>query len=380
MLDPAITYLNHGTVGAPPRRVLAAQQAIRDKVESQPARFLLRELADTGGSGVPAHPRMRQAAARVATFVGAEADDIAFVDNTTTGANAVLRSFPFEIGDEVLVTSSGYGGVTNAARYAAERAGATVRTLTMPAIGSPPEAFTAAIDGAISPRTRIALVDHISAETALVLPVADIAQRCHAKGVLVLVDGAHGPGSVALDIPALGVDWYIGNLHKWAWAPRSSGLLWTAKARQGDLHAAVISWGYGNGLAAEFDHPGTRDPTPFLAAPAALDLLDEYGFADVCAYNHNLARCAGRLLAERWDVPFDTPDSMIATMVRVRLPVSFGTTRDDAETLRAALHDIDRFEVPIYPGARELSLRVSAQIYVDLDDIARLAAAVEARR
>ena len=233
MLDPAITYLNHGTVGAPPRRVLAAQQAIRDEVESQPARFLLRELADTGGLGVPAHPRMRRAAARVATFVGVEEDDIAFVDNTTTGANAVLRSFPFDADDEILVTSSGYGGVTNAARYAADRAGATVRTVTMPAVGRPPEAFTAAIDDAIGPRTRVLLVDHISAETALVLPAADIAQRCHAKGVLVLVDGARGPGSVALDIPALGVDWYIGNLHKWAWAPRSSGLLWTAKERQG---------------------------------------------------------------------------------------------------------------------------------------------------
>ena len=137
--------------------------------------------------------------------------------------------------------------------------------------------------GWVCPHTRacVALVNHISAETALVLPVADIAQRCHGKGVLVLVDGAHGPGSVALDIPALGVDWYIGNLHKWAWAPRSSGLLWTAKERQGSP---------------------------------------------------------------------------------------------------AALHDIDRFEVPIYPGARGLSVRVSAQIYVDLDDIGRLATAVEARR
>ena len=380
MLDPSITYLNHGTVGAPPRRVLVAQQALRDEIEHQPAQFLLRELADTDGTGIPPHPRMRQAAARVATFVNADVADLAFVDNATTGANAVLRSFAFARGDEILVTSLGYGGVTNAAHYAAHRAGATVRTVPMPAPGAPPGAFADAIEEAIGPLTRLVLVDHITAETALVLPVADIAARCHAKGVRVLVDGAHAPGAVALDIASLGADWYVGNLHKWAWTPRSAGLLWATRDAQNDLHPTVISWGYGNGLAAEFDLLGTRDPTPFLTAPAALDLLDHYGFADVCAYNHGLAVDAGRLLADRWQVEFTTPHDMIGTMVNVRLPAAFGNTREHASALRATLHDIDRFEVPIYPGERTLSVRLSAQVYVDLADIERFAEAVLARR
>ncbi len=274
MLDPAITYLNHGTVGAPPRRVLAAQRAISETIERQPAKFLLRELADTEAdgswSGAPAH--MRAAIARVAAFVGADAADLVFVDNATTGANAVLRSFPLVGGDEILVTDTSYGGVVRAANFAASQAGASVRTMTMPPLGSPPDAFATAFDTALTDATRVVLLDHITASTALILPVAEIARRCHERGVLVLVDGAHGPGAIPLDIRALGVDWYFGNLHKWAWTPRSSGILWTAPEHQRYLHPTVISWGYGNGIAAEFDLLGTRDPSPFLTAPAALDL------------------------------------------------------------------------------------------------------------
>ena len=379
MLDPELLYLNHGTVGAPPRAVLAAQQAIRDEIERDPAQFLLRELADTDGLGVPALPRMRAAAARVAGFLGVAADDLAFVDNATTGANAVLRSFPFAAGDEVLVTSLGYGGVTNAARYATAQRDAVLRTVELPGPGAPAAAFVDRIADAIGPRTRIVLIDHITAETALVLPVAEIAAAAHARGARVLVDGAHAPGSLPLDLDALGVDWYTGNLHKWAWTPRSAGILWAAPEVQADLHPTVISWGYGNGLAAEFDLLGTRDPSPFLAAPAALDQFDAYGLDDVLAYNHDLACAAGRRLAARFGVGHDTPDDMLAAMVSVPLPTTLGHTRDDAMRLRAALHDEDRIEIPIYPGPAQLSLRFSAQIYVDLDDVDRLADAVTAR-
>ena len=242
-LDPSITYLNHGTVGLTPRRVLAAQQAIRDEIERQPSRFLLRELTVSSTSvGMPRAetPRLRVAANAVASFLGARGDDVVFVDNATTGANAVLRSFPFEPGDEVLVTDLGYGGVTNAARFAARERGATVTTVTMP---WPPRAtdLADAIVEAVTPRTRLAIVDHVTAETALVLPVADIAARLRARGVAALVDGAHAPGAIPVDITALDVDWYVGNLHKWMWVPRSSGILWAAPARQAALHPPVIS-------------------------------------------------------------------------------------------------------------------------------------------
>jgi isopenicillin-N epimerase len=304
-----------------------------------------------------------------------------FVDNATTGVNAVLRSLPFAAGDELLVTDLGYGGVINAARYAARERGVGLRTVELPHdAGLGPAAFVEAIDGALGERTRLLIVDHITADSALLLPVAEIAARCRAKGVLVLVDGAHAPGAIALDVPALGADWYVGNLHKWAWAPRSSGILWAARERQEGLHPTVISWGLDAGLAAEFDMPGTRDPTPHLAAPAALQFMRELGVDAVRRYNHELAWRGAQRLAALWEVPFAAPESMIGTMASVPLPQQLGATRAHAEVLRDALLFADGIEVHLSARRGRLWARISAQVYNDLDDVDRLGAAVLARR
>lgn len=377
MLDPDAIYLNHGTVGAPPRRVIAAQRALLDEIERQPAQFMLRELADTDGTGQ--RLRMRQAAEEVAAFVGVGAADLGFVDNATAGANAVLRSFPFRPGDEILVTDLGYGGVTNTAAYVAATTGAVLRVATMPRPGAPVEAFVDAIVDSLTPATRIVLVDHITAETALLLPVAEIARRCHERGALVLVDGAHAPGAIDLDITALGVDWYFGNLHKWGWTPRSSGILWASPAQQETLHPTVISWGYGNGLEAEFDLLGTRDPTHVLVAPVAIGLMREWGLDAIRRYDHELAWQGAQLLADRWGSSFTTPEEMIGTMANVTLPASAGSTKDDAVALRTRLWNEERIEVPVFSHEGRLTLRISAQIYNELSDIESLAAAVLAR-
>ncbi len=376
MLDPAVTYLNHGTVGAPPRRVLEHQRAIIDEIERQPARFMLREVADTTGAATGATPRLRTAAAAVADFIGVDADDLVFVDNITTGANAVLRSFPFKVGDEIAVTSLGYGGVTNAAAYAARTAGATLRTIELPQPGAEPAMFVEAIASALTPQTRLLVVDHITASTALVLPIAEIAAVCHQRDVLVFADGAHVPGNIAVDIDALGVDWYAGNLHKWAWAPRSCGILWTAKPHQPLLHPTVISWGLDNGMAAEFDLLGTRDPSAYLAAPFAIEMMAGFGLDAIYGYNHQLAWWAGQHLADHWDTHFATPEAMIGSMVNVRLPQGLGATADDAERVRTAM-EAANIEVPVYPGPDGLTIRVSAQIYNERSDIEHLADAID---
>ena len=380
-LDPAITYLNHGTVGVTPRRVLAAQQEIRDEIERQPSQFLLRELTSisVGAPGAEA-PRMRRAAAAVAGFVGADADDLVFVDNATTGANAVLRSFPLVAGDEILVTDLGYGGVTHAAVFAARQRGAVVRTAAMPCPIHSASQLVEAIVAAIGPRTRLAIVDHITSQSALIMPLAEIAAECRSRGVAVLADGAHAPGAIPLDIPSLGVDWYVANLHKWMWVPRSSGILWAAPERKPDLHPAVISWGLDQGFTAEFDLPGTRDPSPHLAAPAAIRMKEELGVAAVREYNHSLAWEGARLLAERWDSEFVTPESMIGTMATVPLPPSMGSTADAATQLRTQLLFDDRIEVQLHAYRGRLHARISAQIYNELDDVERLAASVVRRR
>ncbi len=378
-LDPDITYLNHGTVGVTPRRVLDAQQAIRDEIERQPSQYLLRELTEVvvGVSGARV-PRLRAAADEVAAFVGARGADLAFVDNITTGANAVLRSFPFEPGDEVLVSDLAYGGIVRAATFAARERGATVRTVEMP-YPFAADALAAAYAEAVGSRTRLAIVDHITASTALVLPLADIAARLRARGVAVLADGAHAPGAIPLDIPSLGVDWYVGNLHKWAWTPRSSGILWAAPDRQAGLHPPVISWGLDEGFTQEFDSVGTRDPSAHLAAPTAIALFEEWGVDAIRAYNHALAWNGARHLAERWGTTFDTPEAFIGTMATVPLPGALGQTREDGVRLRDGLLFDDRIEVQVHAYRDRLWIRVSAQIYNDMDDINRLADAVARR-
>jgi isopenicillin-N epimerase len=223
------------------------------------------------------------------------------------------------------------------------------------------------------------VVDHITSETALLLPLAEIAARCRARGVPVLADGAHAPGAIALDIPVLGVDWYVANLHKWAWAPRSSGILWAPLGRQAGLHPPVISWGLDQGFTAEFDLVGTRDPSAHLAAPAAIAFLRELGFDAVRAHNHALAWSAAKLLAARWGTELPMPESMVATMATVPLPAGLGATREDAARLRDALLFEDRIEVQLHAARGRLWVRVSAQVYNEMADYERLAEAVTRR-
>jgi isopenicillin-N epimerase len=233
--------------------------------------------------------------------------------------------------------------------------------------------------GAVTPRTKLLVVDHISSETALILPVAEVARRAHERGVPVFVDGAHAPGAIPLDIPLLGADWYTGNLHKWAWAPRSSGILWAAPERQPGLHPAVISWGLDQGFTAEFDLIGTRDPSPFLAAPAAIALMREFGVEAVMHWNHRLAWDAARLLCEAFGTTMPMPESMVATMATVPLPERCGADAADAARLRDALLFEDRIEAQVHAKDGRLWTRVSAQVYNELADFERLAEAVLAR-
>lgn len=379
LLDPDVVYLNHPTVGATPKRVLAAQRAIQDEIERQPSRFQLRELTSiTVGQPGGGTPRLRQAADVVAEFVGARGDDLAFVDNATTGVNAVLRSFPLEAGDEIVVSDLGYGGVNRAAEFAARDRGAILCVVNVP-MPFRADTIADAFEAAVGPRTRVAIVDHIAAESAVLLPLAAIAVRLRGRGVAVLGDGAHTPGAIPLDIPSLGVDWYVANLHKSAYVPRSSGILWAAPERQAQLHPPVISWGLDQGFTAEFDLTGTRDPSPHLAAPAAIALMREWGVDAIQRHNHALVWEAARQLARCWRTEFDVPEAMVGTMATVPLPAALGTTRADATRLRDALLFEDGIEVQVHSFRDCLYARIAAQVYNDMSDFERLAGAVVRR-
>jgi isopenicillin-N epimerase len=241
------------------------------------------------------------------------------------------------------------------------------------------EGVLGAIAAALGPRTRLALVDHISSETALVLPIDEIAALCRGRGVALLVDGAHAPAAIPLDIPSIGADWYVANLHKWAFTPRSSGILWASPERQAGLYPAVISWGLDQGFTTEFDLPGTRDPSPHLTAPAALALWREWGGEAVREWNHELVWSAAQYLAGRWGVDFATPKSMLGPMATLQLPPGLGATETDAARLRDALLFEDGIEAQVHAGRGRLWVRLAAQVYNEMEDFERLGEAVARR-
>jgi isopenicillin-N epimerase len=359
--DPDLIYLNHGTVGVVPQRVRAVQQVLRDEMERNPSRFMLREL--TGDKPAPWRPgptRMREAAAAMAGFIGAREEDFVFTPNVTHAINAVLRSLVFAPGDEILMTDLAYGAIGYGARNRAREFGGTVKVVEMPYPTSP-EAARDAILAGVGPKTRLAIVDHITSESAQLLPLREIAAGLRAREVMVLVDGAHVPGAIPLDVPSLGVDWYAANLHKWCYAPRSCGFLWAPPERQAGLHPWTISWGWDKGFAKEFDWVGTLDPTNYLSAPEGVAMLREWGFERVAAHNHRLA-CL--------------PESMVGTMITVPLPERAGSEPAEVAKLRLELLVEDKIEIQMHAWRGRIWVRLSAQVYNEMSEVERLAEAV----
>ncbi len=359
-LDPDFLTLNHGSYGATPRAVRAAQDQWRARLEAQPSRFF-RETYPAA---------IRHAAGALAAFLGANADDLAFVENATTGCNAVLRSLRFQPGDEILVLAHVYGAVRNTVRHICERTGAMAEA-AIPFPRPLPDAITEAVAAAITPRTRLAVIDHITSASALMLPIADIVRACHALGVPVLVDGAHGPGHVDLDLTALDADWYTGNCHKWLNAAKGCAFLWARRDRQHDLHPVTISHGYGEGFLAEFDWTGTFDPSAYLSVTAALDFHARLGGPALRARNATLAFEAANLLAARIGSETGGGNQVSGAMGLVRLPGITDTTATRARLLALGT------DTPVSLIDGTAWLRLSAQAYNEISDYERLAGLVQ---
>jgi isopenicillin-N epimerase len=375
-LDPDIIYLNHGTVGVTPLRVLAAQQTIRDEVERAPSQFLLRAQFPFAGRPTGRPTRVRQAADAVAPHFGARGQDLVFVDNATTGVNAVLRSIQFQAGDEILLTSHNYGATLRAAQFVARERGASVRVADVPYPEFSAGALVESIGRSLTPRTRVAVLDHVTSESALVFPLAELAALCRDRHVLVLVDAAHAPGMLPIDLSSLGVDWYTANLHKWACSPRSCGFLWAGPDRQADLHPPVISWGLDQGFTAEFDWVGTRDASAWLAAPDGLAFLQDLGIDGVWRHNHGLAWQGAQLLAQRWGTTLGFRESDIGFMATVPMLPGAGSTPEDAARVRDQLLFDHHIEVQVHAAHGRIWARISAQVYNEISDVERLAEAV----
>lgn len=346
-------FLNHGSYGAAPHKVLAAQDAWRRQLEAQPCQFI----------NAVAPGEIRKAAGVLAEFVGAAAQDTVFVENTTAGVNAVLRSLPLAPGDEIVISDHIYNATRNAVRFVAEPAGATVRVAEIGLSVRDPDQIVQAFAAAITPSTKLVVVDHIASITAVVFPVRQVADLARAQGVPVLVDGAHAPGMFTLDVPSLGVDWYVGNCHKWLCAPKGAAFVWAHQDRQAGLHPTVISHDLGKGYTFEFDKIGTRDASAWLSVPDAVAFHDEIGGAEMRARCHAVAVAEGRALAERWGTETGAPDDMFAMMSTVRLPGDLPAEREISERMKAWLWAEHRAEIHIMPFAGAFWTRLSVAAY-----------------
>ena len=321
--------------------------------------------------------RLAEAGAELARFVGAEAADLAFVENATAGCNAVLRSLHLKPGDEVLITDHIYPAVRNVLRYITAESGALLVEVHLPLPLTEPRQVVDALTARLTDHTRLVVLDLITSPTATILPVAEIARAAKAVGARILVDAAHAPGNIDFDVTALGADWVTGNAHKWLFAPKGAAFLWAAPGAQEDIHPTVISHGFGKGFQAEFAWTGTRDPTAWLAVPAAIDFYRRIGDRAVRSHNHDLARRAADLLMERFATPAASPASMRGAMATIALPTALPGEIDVARALNARLWENHRIEVPIFAFGGRLWVRISAQVYNELAEYEQLAEALK---
>jgi isopenicillin-N epimerase len=364
LLDPSVTFLNHGSFGACPRAVFERYQEWQLELERQPVLFLARRIETL----------LADARTALGDYVGAEPDDVVFIPNATAGANIAARALPLEAGDEVLSTDLEYGALDLTWGHVCAGAGARyVRTRIRLPVESAEEIVETVWEG-VTPRTRVLFVSHVTSRTALILPVAELCRRAREAGIRTVIDGAHVPGHVPLDLRALDADFYAGNCHKWLCAPKGAGFLYVRRELQRDIHPLVISWGY-EGDDASFlsrhEKQGTRDPSAYLAVPAAIEWQRERNWDDVRARCHALARRAARELGLEPLVP-DTGHDFFGQMVALQLPA--GAPAD----LQARLYDEHRIEVPAYDHASGRLLRPSFQGYNGPGDLERLRDALAA--
>jgi len=379
LLDPSFIYLNHGSFGATPKVVLAKQHEFRHRMELEPVRFLVREI----------EPLLDKVRADLASLIGAAPDDLAFVPNATSGVNAVLRSLEFSSSDELLVTNHEYNACRNIIDYVASHSGARVEVIEIPFPLRSQDDVIDRVMSRVTGATRLLLIDHITSQTAMIMPVARIVAELNARGIDTLIDGAHVAGQIPVDIRAIGPAYYTGNLHKWVCAPKGAAFLYVRSDRREGIHPLVISHGLNSTRTdrsrfhLEFDWPGTLDPTAWLAAGEALRFIPslvEGGWPEVMRRNHDLALRARDILCAALHIDPPAPDRLLGSMAA--FPIPDGKPGDVAsvfgDPLQDALFDQFQIEVPVmpWPSPPKRVLRVSAQLYNNDDEYVKLAEAL----
>ena len=370
LLDPTVVFLNHGSFGACPREVFDDFQRGQLELERNPVEFLGRRSAHL----------LEASRLRLAGLLGASAEHLVYVPNATTGVNIVARSLPLRAGDEVLATDHEYGACDATWRFVCAQHGAVYRPVAIP-LPFERDSFVERMLAAVTPRTRLIFASHITSTTALTFPVAELCRRARERGITTLIDGAHAPGHIPLNLDAIGADFYAGNCHKWLCAPKGAGFLHARPEHHARLDAPVVSWGYAAAVAGHtgFDAytgrtllerrlqwQGTRDIAAYLAVPAAIDFQARNGWPALQQRCHAFAVDALHRLASRFGLAPVCRDDDFAQMVVIPVPHS------DAEALRERLFVESRIEIPVTQHAGRTFVRLSVQGYTTADDIERL--------
>ena len=380
-LDPEITFLNHGSFGACPRTVLDYQTQIRHRIEAQPVQFFLRDIYDLIDS----------ARVRAAHFVDGCPEQLVFVRNATEGVNSVLRSLRFEPGDEILVTNHGYPACKNTVDYVARRTGARVVIVEFPFLGVDHQRIHDLIMAGVTENTRLALIDHVTSPTGLVLPVETLVPELESRGVMTLIDGAHGPGMLELSMNTLNPSWYVGNFHKWVCAPKGAAMLYARSDRMNTLHPTTISHGFSldpmeverSRLHLEFDWVGTQDPSAWLTVPHAIDTLEEMfpgGWSALRKHCRQLTLKGRGVLMNRLGIQQPTSDECIGQLAALPLPPSTEKISPlYGSPLQERLLKEYGIEVPIvpWPAVPDRLVRISGALYNEVEQYVELAQALE---
>ncbi|NJN48799.1 MAG: aminotransferase class V-fold PLP-dependent enzyme [Alkalinema sp. RL_2_19] len=377
-LDPTIAFLNHGSFGACPIPVLEYQQSLRLKLEQQPLQFLARDIED----------RLDEARSHLAQFLQASPANLVFVPNATTGVNAVLRSLPFQPGDAVLTTNQEYNACRNTLNFVADRSGLEIIVVDIPYPLNEPKQIIEAIVQAITPNTKLVLMDHVVSQTGYVLPIWPIIQILNEQGIDSLIDGAHAPGMLPLNLSSLGATYYTGNCHKWMCSPKGAAFLYVKPDRQAQIHPTTISHGRNDSRLSrsrfhlEFDWTGTWDPSAYLSVPKAIEFMGALlpvGWPALIQHNQDQVLAARRHLADHFAIPLPCPDAMVGSMATLPLPAEHlqGMSHND---LNLRLWQDAKIEVPIlpFPDEHGYLIRISSQIYNHPNEFERLAQALKA--
>jgi isopenicillin-N epimerase len=374
-LDPNVIYLNHGAFGACPRVVQEVQREFRDRLERNPVHFFTRELEHS----------LDETRDVLAPFLGASAQDLGFVQNATAGVNTVLTALEFRAGDEIVISDHTYPACRNAVQYWAARRGLRVRIAKIPFPVTGPEELTQAILSEVTPRTRLVLIDHVTSPSGLIMPLEGLVRALRERGVDTLVDGAHGPGMLPLELEKLAAAYYTGNLHKWCCAPKGAAFLWVRRDRQALIHPLIISHGWAaprtdrSRFLLEFDWPGTLDASAILSIPKALSFLGSLfdgGLSALYAHNKALALTGRDTLCAALGTPPPCPDAMIGSLAVALFP-EHTPKAPTPDALYSAL--VARgIEVPIVPlpGYPSGFVRIAAQVYNSASEFTMLGQAL----